>query len=299
MGKESNTLEIRIEHLNKVYEGNIQALQDVSLSIGTGVFGLLGPNGSGKTTLMRILATLLEPTSGRVEVLGHDIRTEKPQIRSLLGYMPQDFGLYPTLTVYEVLDYMGLLYNLSNPQERRTAIERALAQTNLSHLRDRRVGTFSGGMMQRLGIAQALLNSPQLLIVDEPTSGLDPEERIRIRSLLAELGSDRIIILSTHIVADVEAVADTLAVLHFGRIRYQGTPEGLLQQIQGKTWEITLDRTELAGIKEKYLETGVFRSSAGMQVRVIADQVDHPRARAVEPTLEDAYIWLMGGRERG
>lgn len=298
MEKSSNNLEIQIEHLTKIYEGNIQALQDVNLSIGTGVFGLLGPNGSGKTTLMRILATLLEPTAGQVRVLGHDIRTDKPQIRSLLGYMPQDFGLYPTLTAYEVLDYMGLLYNLSHPQERRAAIERALAQTNLSHLRDRRVGTFSGGMLQRLGIAQALLNSPQLLIVDEPTAGLDPEERIRIRSLLAELGSDRIIILSTHIVADVEAVADTLAVLHFGRIRYQGTPENLLKQILGRTWEITLDRAELAKIKEKYLETGVFRSSAGMHVRVIADQLDHPQARTVEPTLEDAYIWLMGGRER-
>jgi ABC-type multidrug transport system ATPase subunit len=248
---------------------------------------------------MRILATLLEPTSGEATVVGHNIRTAKPQIRSLLGYMPQDFGLYPTLTAYEVLDYMALLYNLSHPQDRRAAIERALAQTNLGHLRNRRVGTFSGGMVQRLGIAQALLNSPQLLIVDEPTAGLDPEERIRIRSLLAELGSDRIIILSTHIVADVEAVADTLAVLHLGQIRYQGTPETLLQQIQGKVWEITLDRAELAKVKEKYLETGVFRSAAGMQVRVIADRVDHAQARPVEPTLEDAYIWLMGGEGDG
>lgn len=288
-------MEVTINNLTKVYEGRIVALKGVSLRIGTGVFGLLGPNGSGKTTLMRILATLLEPTSGSVLVNGFDVRRDKAQIRGILGYMPQDFGLYPSLTAYEVLDYMALLSNLTNPSERRDAIEQALAATNLTHLRDRRVGTFSGGMRQRLGIAQALIHSPKLLIVDEPTVGLDPEERIRMRSLLAELGQDRIIILSTHIVADVEAVADRLGVLYQGQVRFEGTPDELLHQLRDKVWLIDVERDELGQLRDRYLETGVFRSAAGMQVRVIADQMDHPNARLVEPNLEDASIWLMKG----
>ncbi len=291
-------LTVEIEHLTKVYEGRIVALDDVSLKFGTGVFGLLGPNGSGKTTLMRIVATLLEPTSGSVRVNGFDVRRQKAQIRALLGYIPQDFGLYPSLTAYEVLDYMALLYNIAHPKARREAIERVLEQTHLGSLRDRRVGTYSGGMKQRLGIAQALLNSPQLLIVDEPTVGLDPEERIRMRSLLAELGTDRVIILSTHIVADIEAVADTLGMLHHGKVRFQGTPEEALGQLQGKVWLVDVERGDLARVRDRYVETGVFRSPAGIQVRVIADSVEQFQARPAEPNLEDACIFLMGGDGR-
>jgi ABC-2 type transport system ATP-binding protein len=297
-GKPEN-VEVTIDHLTKVYEGRITALNDVSLRIGTGVFGLLGPNGSGKTTLMRIIATLLEPTAGSVRVNGFDVRRQKAQVRRILGYMPQDFGLYPSLTAYEVLDYMALLCDLTEPTARKEAIERALAETNLTHLRDRRVGTFSGGMRQRLGIAQALLHSPQLLIVDEPTVGLDPEERIRMRSLLAELGQDRIIILSTHIVADVEAVADQLGVLYQGRVRFQGPPDALLRQLHEKVWLVDVSREELGRLRDRYLETGVFRSASGMQVRVIAEEMDHPHARPVEPNLEDASIWLMKGTQNG
>jgi len=292
------SVEISIQNLTKIYEGHIVALRDLNLEIGTGVFGLLGPNGSGKTTLMRIIATLLEPTRGQIRIQGFDVRKDRVPIRRLLGYLPQDFGLYPSLTAYENLDYMALLYNLSHPAQRKAAVERALEQTNLNHLRNRRVGTFSGGMKQRLGIAQALLNEPKLLIVDEPTAGLDPEERIRIRSLLAELGGDRVIILSTHIVADIEAVADTLGVLLNGQLLFHGLPAELLQKIAGRVWLLNVQREQLAQIKEKYVETGVFRSATGMQVRVIADQVDEPGARQVEPTLEDAYIWLMGDQAR-
>ncbi|PJB73415.1 MAG: ABC transporter ATP-binding protein, partial [Armatimonadetes bacterium CG_4_9_14_3_um_filter_58_7] len=236
------SLQIVIDHLVKTYEGGIRALDGVQMQIGDGVFGLLGPNGSGKTTLMRIIATLLEPTSGAVSIDGNDVRRRQSDVRKLLGYLPQEFGLYPSLTAWEFLDYMALLYNVEDTRQRERIVNESLERTNLTHLRDRKVGTFSGGMKQRLGIAQAILNSPKLLIVDEPTSGLDPEERIRIRSLLAELGGDRVIILSTHIVADIEAVADSIGVLHLGKVKFQGTPEELLRSIAGKTWQIEVER---------------------------------------------------------
>ncbi|HIE52341.1 MAG TPA: ABC transporter ATP-binding protein [Armatimonadetes bacterium] len=288
-------MDIEIRALGHIYPGNITALRDVSLSIGPGVFALLGPNGAGKTTLMRILATLLEPTYGEVQVDGQDLFRQKALVRRQLGYLPQDFGLYGSLTVYETLDYFGLLYHLTGKEERERAIETALEQTHLTEVRKQRVGTLSGGMRQRLGLAQAMLNSPQLLIVDEPTAGLDPEERVRFRSLLAELGADRTVILSTHIVADVEAVADTLAVLHEGEVRFYGRPEQLLARIADRVWQVELDREELVAFKEQHLVTGVFRAANRMQVRLVAESLDHPRARQVSPALEDAYIWLMGG----
>src|SRR2546425_154720 len=230
------SMNIAIDHLTKEYEGGVVALRDVTLAIGPGVFGLLGPNGSGKTTLMSILATLLAPTAGTIRIDAWDIRHNKAEIRQVLGYLPQDVGLYPSMTVYEFLDYMALLYNMNDPKRRRAVIEEAMAHTNLTALRDRRVGTLSGGQQQRVGIGQAILNSPSLLIVDEPTTGLDPEERIRLRSLLAELGEDRVVLLSTHIAGDIEAVADNLAILQRGRVRFAGTPEELLDRIAGRMW---------------------------------------------------------------
>jgi ABC-2 type transport system ATP-binding protein len=289
-------MKIEIEQLTKEYDGGVVALQDVSLEIGPGVFGLLGPNGSGKTTLMSILATLLAPTRGTIRVNGWDIRRQKAEIRRVLGYLPQDVGLYPSMTVYEFLDYMALLYNMNDPKQRRTAIDEAMQHTNLVELRDRAVGTLSGGQQQRVGIGQAILNSPSLLIVDEPTTGLDPEERIRLRSLLAELGEDRIVLLSTHIAGDIEAVADNLAILQRGRVRFCGTPEELLERIAGKMWRVETSRRGLAELRERYHETGVYRTSSGIQVRIVADAVDHPGAQHVEPTLEDAYVWVMGSK---
>ncbi|MCC6442613.1 MAG: ABC transporter ATP-binding protein [Armatimonadetes bacterium] len=287
-------MKVDIQNLVKEYEGGVTALKEISLTIQEGVFGLLGPNGSGKTTLMSIIATLREPTRGTVMIGSHDVRYHKPEIRGFLGYLPQEIGFYPSLTAYELLDYMGLLYNITDTARRRRVVEEAMELTNLTQFRDRKVGTFSGGMRQRLGIAQALLNSPQLLIVDEPTAGLDPEERIRIRSLLAELGSDRVIILSTHIVADVEAVADTLAILHKGNLLFSGTPEDMLQKVSGNVWLLDLSREDLIGLKDRYLETGVFRTRGGVQLRVVAEKVDHPNAVPATPTLEDAYMWIMG-----
>lgn len=268
----------------------MQALKPLTMEFGDGVFALLGPNGSGKTTFMRMLATLLEPTSGTARVDGFDIQRDRPQIRRLLGYLPQDFGFYPGLTVTEQLDYLALLSDIRDPRVRRDAVDRVLTQVNMQDFRERPVDKLSGGMKQRVGIAAALLGSPQLLIIDEPTSGLDPEERIRIRSLLAELGHDRVIIISTHIVADVEATADQLVILWLGELLLKDTVEGLIEKTRGRVWSVDVEVEEIPRLKQAYTFTGVFRASRGIQVRVIADAVDHPRAVAVEPTLEDAYI---------
>jgi len=286
-------VQIEIRGLRKVYSGGVTALQGLDLTIPPGVFGLLGPNGSGKTTLMRVLATLLEPTAGRVTVDGHDLRRDRGAIRSMLGYMPQEFGFYPTLSAYETLDYFALLCRMNDPQQRRERIEECLDRVNLTEYAERRVGTFSGGMKQRLGIAQALLNDPRVLIVDEPTSGLDPEERIRLRSLIAELAAGRIVIFSTHIVSDVEVAAERLAILRRGRLLFAGHMSELVGPLSGKTWIIDIEDEELSRVREEYFVTGVFRSATGMQVRVIAEEVGHPHGREAVPTLDDAYVSTM------
>ena len=286
-------MQIEIRGLRKVYSGGVTALEGLDLTIPPGVFGLLGPNGSGKTTLMRVLATLLEPTAGRVTVDGHDLRRDRGAIRSMLGYMPQEFGFYPTLSAYETLDYFALLCRMNDPQQRRERIEECLDRVNLTEYAERRVGTFSGGMKQRLGIAQALLNDPRVLIVDEPTSGLDPEERIRLRSLIAELAAGRIVIFSTHIVSDVEVAAERLAILRRGRLLFAGHMSELVGPLSGKTWIIDIEDEELSRVREEYFVTGVFRSATGMQVRVIAEEVGHPHGREAVPTLDDAYVSTM------
>jgi ABC-type multidrug transport system ATPase subunit len=246
---------------------------------------------------MSILATLIDPSDGTALIDGHDVRHEKDAIRQLLGYLPQDFGLYPVLTAYETLDYMALLCNIHDPAARKARIEALLDRMNLTEYRNRAVGGFSGGMRQRVGLAQALLNSPQLLIVDEPTAGLDPEERIRVRSLLAELGGERVILLSTHLIEDVEAVADRVAILHHGEIRFVGDVAGMLEQVRDKVWQIDASPEELPGLRGTYLETGLLREGGRLHIRVVADNPQGPAFRKVEPTLEDAYIWLM--REGG
>ena len=286
-------MKIEIRGLRKVYPGGVVGLKGLDLTIPPGVFGLLGPNGSGKTTLMRILATLLEPSEGEASIDGHDVRRDKPGIRKMLGYMPQEFGFYPSLTAYETLDYFALLCHMNDPKERRERIGESLERVNLGQYAGRRVSTFSGGMKQRLGIAQALLNHPRVLIVDEPTSGLDPEERIRLRNLLAELASGRIVILSTHIVSDVEVTSERLAILHLGQLRYAGTLKDLLAPLEGRTWIIDVAEEELSGVRDEFFVTGVFRSATGMQVRVLADEMPHPRGYGTTPTLDDAYVATM------
>ncbi len=288
-----SSLNVEIEGLHKEYEGGVVGLNEVSLSIEPGIFALLGPNGAGKSTLMSILATLLDATRGTARIGTFDVHRQKDEVRQILGYLPQDFGLYPSLTAFETLDYIGLLYNMSDVRARHKRIEELLERVNLSDVRNRLVGGFSGGMRQRVGLAQALLNSPKLLIVDEPTAGLDPAERIRLRSLLAELGGERVIILSTHLIEDVQAVADRVAVLHKGRIKFVGTVPEMLDQVRGRVWELDAEAAELAQLRTRYLETGLKREGNKIRIRLAADTVDNPAARAVEPTLEDAYLWLM------
>jgi ABC-2 type transport system ATP-binding protein len=287
---------VEVVQLTKVYDGRVKALDDVRLEAQSGVLGLLGPNGSGKTTLMSIMATLLEPTAGTIRIDGLDVRKQKPEIRRRIGYLPQDVGLYPNLTVFETLDYMGLLYNLDDDKDRARRIDRAMERLNLTHLKDRQVQTLSGGMRQRVALAQAVLPEPSVLIVDEPTAGLDPEERIRVRSFFADLARECLIVLSTHIVADIEAVASSLAVLRFGHMRYFGTPENLLRALEGRVWMLELP-AEGAAIGDGFLETGLYRLPGGVQVRGIADSPPTSDAQPAPPNLEDAYVWLMARNE--
>jgi ABC-type multidrug transport system ATPase subunit len=282
-------------NLTKTYPGNVTAVHPLNVQFTDGVIGLLGPNGAGKTTLMRMLATLLEPSGGTALVDGHDIRYDKPSVRALLGYLPQDFGLYPSLSVYECLDYMGLLAGLTRAKERRARIEQMLERVNLTEFRKRAVGALSGGMKRRLGIAQAILHEPRLVIFDEPTAGLDPEERIRVRNLLSEMGGDRIVILSTHIVADVASAAQKIAVMNRGRIVFNGTPAEMIEGVRGRAWQVLTDDAGLAALRDRYPVTEVQREAGGVLVRMVAEELDVPGAEQRDPTLEDAYVWIMGG----
>src|SRR5262245_1966455 len=225
---------LSIEGLSKTYPGGVQALQGVTLTIGPGMFWLLGPNGAGKSTIMKILATLLEPDSGRVLFDGHDLLAEKERIRALLGYLPQDFGFYPSLSARSMLEYLAALRGISQGAERRRRVDELLDRVNLTEARNRKVGGFSGGMRQRLGIAQALLASPRLLIVDEPTAGLDPEERLRFHNLLAEISQEIVVLLSTHIVSDVSVLCSRMAVIDRGRIVADTTPGDAAARLEGR-----------------------------------------------------------------
>ncbi len=284
---------IAIDTLCKTYAREaVPALATVSLDIGAGIFGLLGPNGAGKSTLMRILATLVEPSAGTVTVAGHDVRRERAAIRRLLGYLPQEFGFYPRLTAYETLDYLALLSGLG--RERRARIDEALSLVNLREVAGKRVGTFSGGMKQRLGIAQALLNRPRVLILDEPTAGLDPVERVRFHTLLAELAGRSTVLLSTHIVADVASTSSDLAVLQKGRIVYHGTPAGLAAQALGHVWAATIAPDHLPAIERTCTVAAATATAAGLEARLVGTPPAGLAVRPLPPTLEDGYLVLVG-----
>ena len=283
---------LSIRSLVKVYPGPVTALQGVNLDVPTGMFGLLGPNGAGKSTLMKVVAGLLEPTSGEVDLDGIDVVREPHKLRPVLGYLPQDFGIYPNLTAVEFLDYLAAARGLPAGVARRR-IEELLALVNLSEAARRAIGGYSGGMRQRLGIAQALLNDPELLIVDEPTVGLDPEERNRFRHLLTEMAGERIVILSTHIVSDVEATATHIALINRGRLIASATPEALLQRVEGRVWEWLVASDELTAVKSRHRISSTQRRSDGVRVRAVSDSQPAPSAQPATPNLEDAYLMFI------
>ena len=282
-------MDLVITNVSKQYKGNIWGLREFSLSIGPGVVGLLGPNGAGKSTLMRILATIARPTGGTVTWDGTDIARAPDGLRSVLGYLPQDFGVYPNLTPLEFLEYLAAAKGLDAPTARKR-IDELLQLVNLFEARHQRLGGFSGGMRQRVGIAQALLNDPRLLIVDEPTAGLDPEERVRFRNLLSDLSGERIVILSTHIVSDVEAVATDIAIIVRGRLVRHAAPEDLLRAVQGQVWEWLIPSSEVPAARTRFRVSATIRKNDGVLVRVLAASAPGTAASPVEPSLEDAYL---------
>jgi ABC-2 type transport system ATP-binding protein len=285
------SVEIIITQLTKYYS-KIRALDDVSLNITGGMYGLLGPNGAGKTTLLRILTTLLAPTSGQARIGEFDVMKNPEKVRQRLGYLPQDFGFYRSLTAFETLDYIAIMKNVPR-HKRKEQVLAVLAEVHLVDKALKKVGTFSGGMRQRLGIAQALLGEPELLVVDEPTAGLDPEERLRFRNLLARLAQERTVLLSTHIVADVEASCSGLAVLDRGRLVFHGSPAELVAKAWGNVWEVDVDEGEWRRIDGRYPVLSSRIVDGRMQVRLLAEDAPLDRAQPVEPTLEDGYMAAM------
>ncbi len=286
-------MSLEIKNLSRRY-GQRWALKDVSLTCEQGLVGLVGPNGAGKTTLMRIIATLLPATSGTVQWSGHDARTDGQAIRRVLGYLPQHFGVYPEFTGRQFLRYLGAMKGLTRGAARHRADE-VLELVNLQQEADRRLGTFSGGMLQRIGIAQALLNDPEILVVDEPTVGLDPAERVRFRTMLAGLTSGRLVILSTHIVSDIEAVAGRLVILRDGEVLADTTPEALIAQAVGSVWSVTTDLNTASQLESRYAVSSLIASGEKMNLRLISSTSPLPGAQESEPTLEDAYLFAIGG----
>ena len=290
-------MQLTIDNVSKRYGGGNWALRNFSLQLGPGVLGLLGPNGAGKTTLMSILATITRATDGRMTWNGIDLASNPDALRSTLGYLPQDFGVYPNLNAVEFLEYLAAVKGLDAPASKRR-IDELLNLVNLTDVRKRPLGGYSGGMKQRIGIAQALLNDPQLLIVDEPTAGLDPEERVRFRNLLSELSGERIIILSTHIVSDVEATATDIALISQGTLVAHASPESLLQSVEGKVWEWILPSSDLNAARQRYLISNTARRSDGVHARVIADKPPD-NGKPVTPNLEDAYLYCLSQHRAG
>jgi ABC-type multidrug transport system ATPase subunit len=291
---------IGIKGLTKTYASGVQALRGITLEIPSGMFGLLGPNGAGKTTLMKIAATLLEPDSGGVEIDGVDVIADKKAARGMLGYLPQEFGLYPTLTAEQTLNYLAKLKGVMDDKERATLIDALFERVNLSSARRQKVGGFSGGMRQRLGIAQALIGQPKLIIVDEPTAGLDPEERVRFHNLISEIaGENTVVILSTHIVSDVSNLCGRMAIMRRGEIIAACTPQEAINQITGDIWEAALPRERVLALKKSRLKIVSSQMFEG-QVRVrVYSKRERPGEdfTPVTPSLEDYYFSVAGQTE--
>ena len=289
-------MKLTITGLGKQYRSDFWGLKNFSLEIKPGILGLLGPNGAGKSTLMRMLATITKPTDGTILWDDVDIVKAPDTMRAVLGYLPQDFGVYPNINAVEFLEYMAAIKGLDSSTAKKR-IDELLQLVNLKDAAKRPLGKYSGGMKQRVGIAQALLNDPQLLIVDEPTVGLDPEERVRFRNLLSDLSGERIVILSTHIVSDVEATATHIVLVNKGQLLCESVPENLLRELEGKVWEWTVSSDDLLSLKQKYIVSGTIRKSDGVQVRAVSSTQPERQAENASPNLEDAYLYFVGSRQ--
>lgn len=290
-------MELKIENVSKQYHKDFWGLRDFSLRLGPGVLGLLGPNGAGKSTLMRIIATITKPSSGKITWNGTDISAQPDDLRRVLGYLPQDFGVYPNLNAIEFLTYLAAVKGLDAKQARRR-IDELIQLVNLTEAAYRPIGGFSGGMRQRVGIAQALLNDPHLLIVDEPTVGLDPEERVRFRNLISDLAGERLVMLSTHIVSDVEATATSIALINKGRLLRHALPEELLQAVESKVWGWVFSSDELTNIKTGYLVSNTIRRADGVLARIVSDTAPDASATPLAATLEDAYLYFIANHRQ-
>lgn len=287
-----------IENLTHVYRGGVKALDNVSLEIGQGMFGLLGPNGAGKSTLMRNVATLQAPTSGKIRFGDIDVIREPEKLRRVLGYLPQDFGVYPRVSAYDMLDHMAVLKGIARSAERRETVEALLNQTNLWADRRKAIAGFSGGMRQRFGIAQALIGRPSLLIVDEPTAGLDPEERNRFLNLLSEAGENVVVILSTHIVEDVSDLCSRMAIIASGRIVAIGTPSELTAKLAGRIWRKIVPKADLERYQQKYVVILKRLIAGATMIHVLADNDPGDGFEKVEPGLEDLYFSTLANTRR-
>jgi len=282
--------ELRIEGLSKTYPNGVRALNDVSLTIPTGMFGLLGPNGAGKSTLMRTIATLQEADAGSITLGSLDVLRDKDAVRRILGYLPQEFGVYPRISAEAMLDHFAVLKGIVNGRERKEIVAALLRRTNLYEARKQSLGTYSGGMRQRFGIAQALLGNPQLIIVDEPTAGLDPGERVRFHNLLAEIGENVVVILSTHIVEDVSDLCSRMAIISGGRVLMTGEPLQSIRDIDGRVWRRSIDKHDLDGYQKQYAVISTKLMAGRTVIHVFSDTQPDPSFEPVTTSLEDVYF---------
>jgi ABC-2 type transport system ATP-binding protein len=292
-------MELRIEGLSKRYPNGTQALQNVSLNIPLGMFGLLAPNGAGKSTLMRTLATLQEADSGTATLGSIDVLKQKDEVRRVLGYLPQEFGLYPKISAEEMLSHFAALKGIQSAKERREIVKGLLEQTNLYEHRHKPLGSFSGGMKQRFGIAQALLGNPRLIIVDEPTAGLDPEERVRFHNLLSAIGENIIVILSTHIVSDVSDLCRNMAIIHQGQVLLTGDPTALVARLSGRVWKQSVRASEVSAYRERYRVISMRLFAGQTLIHAFNEQRPDSGFEPVQPDLEDLYFATIRGFMNG
>jgi len=291
-------MKIEVNHISQIYKGNVKALNDISLNISSGLVGLLGRNGAGKTTLMRILATVLQPSAGEVAFDGKLLKANLQEYRSALGYLPQNTKLMPYMNVFEFMDYMCILKGINNKAERLAESQRCIELVGLENQEKKPLGKFSGGMLRRAGIAQALIGNPKFLIVDEPTTGLDPEEQLYFLNLLSRLGNDCTVLFSTHIIKDIENICEQVCIIDSGCLLYQGSVDALLAKVSGRLWECIGNESAAQALRKKTVVTGIANQKGKTIIRYISDECAFEGSEAITPNLEDAFLFVLGGLKR-